>query len=91
MKTEKKKEVILKVNGKIKNPKWKVLKCKCHETDLELKHPFVTCLHCQFTERENSCPTEIFERKNIEGKIIKVKEITLTYGKLDDLIGWSWN
>lgn len=91
-KTNNDKKIIFKTIGKIQNPKWKkALRCKCHKTDLELQHPFIECNYCKFTERENSCPTEIFERKNIKGEIVKIKEITLTYGKFDDLIGWGWN
>ena len=78
---------MLKLTGKIQNPKWKVLKYKCHKTDLELQHPFIDCKFCKFTERENSCPTKEF--KNTEGE--EVTEIFLTYGKYDDLQGWGWN
>jgi len=83
----------MKVNGLVKNPKWKkVLVCTC-EGKLDL------CLHCKFSNALESVPSENFrvndDIRDKNGKVTKkqtkiVKEITIVKGSHDDVIGWKF-
>jgi len=98
MKTEKKKEKILKVNGRHPDPLWKKIKCKCNHDSIETEYPLIDCVHCKCEKTDNSIPNKpwtIIENtydKNgqVNGsKQREVTEITLkncqTYGSA---IGW---
>tara|TARA_Y100001938_G_C8014182_1_gene391668 strand:- start:240 stop:491 length:252 start_codon:yes stop_codon:yes gene_type:complete len=72
---------------KLQNPKWKN----------HVKHEVnnLDCLHCIYTERENSIPSQPFQAPefNDEGEQIGTKTvntITIDYGSHDDVRGWSW-
>ena len=92
----------LKINNKIDSPRWKSIPCTCkHDKDhIELDYPFKECLHCRYEICENSCPTESFSvtdqildkdnKPTGETKQREIKEITLVYGRHDDLMGWTF-
>jgi hypothetical protein len=91
----------MKVNGLIKNPKWKkILVCTC-------KGKIDLCDHCKYSKAEQSIPSKDFsiivnEIKESVGKTIGskptttttktkiIKEITLKIGSRDDVIGWEF-
>tara|TARA_R110000751_G_C13628253_1_gene465511 strand:- start:339 stop:575 length:237 start_codon:yes stop_codon:yes gene_type:complete len=74
----------LKINGLIKEPRWKKIKCIC-KSKIEEKYPFIKCNHCKAEEAQNSMPTKPF--KNRKGKTIT--EITLDIDSKDQSVrGW---
>tara|TARA_R110002051_G_scaffold90961_1_gene159992 strand:+ start:132 stop:440 length:309 start_codon:yes stop_codon:yes gene_type:complete len=102
MKTEKKKEAILKVNGKNNNPRWKKLKCSCSKTEGDVlhQHPIKNCQYCYCEIADSSIPTKpwivnepIIDKKgNVTGsKQREVTEITLkNCTTFENVIGWSF-
>jgi hypothetical protein len=67
----------MKVLNRINNPRWKKF-IKHDEQNID-------CLHCRYEKALESVPTKDFE---VEGHIIS--SITITYGRHDDVIGWSY-
>ncbi len=94
----------MKVNGKIKNPRWKGIACKCNHDSIETEYPIAQCVHCKMQSQEDSLPKEDFtvneikitrNDKDEEIKTIKsrtIKEITIVRGKsgYEEIIGWTW-
>ena len=73
---------------RLKEPKWKrVLTCTC-KNDLD------KCLHCNYTQREESIPAKDFEiswtdeNDNIIRSMITTVE--LVFGKHEEVIGWRF-
>ena len=89
------------INNLIETPRWKAIPCKCIKSNIEMSHPISECLHCKFTQQEQSIPSKAFVVKESildkEGKPTgktkdkTVNEITLIIGsKYQDVIGWSF-
>jgi len=78
----------LKIIGLPKKCRWKeCLTCDC-------KGKLDKCLHCKYTEAENSIPKESFNitvyDKNNKQKILTINKIKIVIGRHDDVIGWSF-
>ena len=75
----------MKVNDSLKNKskRWKgLLKHNADEVD---------CLHCKYTRAEQSVPTKDFKAWDKKSGTVKtVTEITIKYGRHDDVIGWTF-
>ena len=97
---KKKKEKILKVNGRNENPLYLKIKCKCDKSNIEKSYPLVDCVHCKCEEADSSIPTEIFtvrqpvldKNGNIkEYEEREITEITLNNcEKYGSCLGWKW-
>jgi len=48
------------------------------------------CARCKAEFAESSIPKKDFQVKDHKGKSITISEITLTRGRYDDCIGWSF-
>jgi len=72
------------IKNKKEKCRWKdCLTCTC-------KGKLEKCLHCKYTEAENSVPKENFIFTDKDGNERLVKEVTIHYGKDDDVIGWVY-
>ena len=76
----------MKILNEIKNPRWKKF-FKCEPNNID-------CIHCKYTEQEKSIPKTDFQHISIDEdgnkKQITIKEITLVYGKHEDVVGWKF-
>jgi hypothetical protein len=94
----------LKVNGKIDNPRWKTIPCKCNHDSIETEFPIAKCVHCEMQAKEDSLPKENFKVNEIKistndkGEEIRttqtrtIKEVTIVRGKsgYQEILGWTW-
>jgi hypothetical protein len=100
MKTEKKKEKILKINNKNENPLWKKISCKCDKSNIEKSYPLIDCVHCNCEKADNSIPDKPFTINepiiDKNGKITgskqrEITEITLNNcEKYGSCVGWKF-
>jgi hypothetical protein len=76
----------MKINGLIKNPKWKDF----------YKHDDknINCKHCKYQTAENSIPKKDFQTatvdKNKKISMRIVKEVTIVRGSDEDIIGFNF-
>lgn len=94
----------MKVNGKIDNPRWKGIPCKCNHNSIQTEYPIAQCLHCEMQAKEDSLPKQDFTvneikiSKNDKGEEIittksrTIKEVTIVRGQsgYEEIIGWTW-
>tara|TARA_R110000751_G_scaffold49534_3_gene110234 strand:- start:282 stop:578 length:297 start_codon:yes stop_codon:yes gene_type:complete len=96
LKSEKPKEIKLKINGLMDNPNYEKLKCKCDTTDIEKMHPLKNCLSCYCNIALNSMPRKPFQVIVIDRKGKKeartINEITIdrTDDGLQMVRGWYY-
>jgi len=48
------------------------------------------CLHCKYTEREDSIPKDKFTVKEFGGGTKTISQIEIVRGRHDDCIGWKF-